>query len=548
MKFRAKRKMGLLLTMALMLSSAVACSNNGKGANEPSPSAPTNSQQSSAPSETKGEEASTYPLQSDAVLTYWAPLNANLTSLKSNYGEVPFYQELQKRTGVKLEFTNPPVGQEQETFNVLLASGQLPDMMEWDWRMFPGGPEKAIDDGYILALNELIDQYAPNLKKYLAEHPEVDKQIKSDSGKYYAFPFIRGDDSLKVYQGPIIRKDWLDELGLPVPVTIEDWHKTLTAFKEKKGATSPLSMYSFLFTNGAFVGAWGVTQGFYLENGQVKYGPMEQGYKEFLTTMRQWYKEGLLDKNFATLDGKALDANITTGGSGATVMNAGSGIGKWLEPLKKNAPNAELVAAPYPVLKAGDKPKFGQKDFSYASANSVAINAKSKNAVLAVQMLDYGYSEEGHTFFNFGNENESHTLVNGEPAYTDLIMKNPDQLATAQAISMYTHANHNGPFVQDKLYIQQFYTLPQQKDAIHIWQTDAEKYMLPPISPTQSESAEFAAIMNDVNTLVSETSLKMMMGAESIDSFDRLVEQLKSLKIDRAIEIQSEALTRYQMR
>lgn len=53
---------------------------------------------------------------------------------------MPFYQELQTHTGVKLEFTNPHVGQKQEAFNVLLASGELSDVIEWDWRMFPGGP------------------------------------------------------------------------------------------------------------------------------------------------------------------------------------------------------------------------------------------------------------------------------------------------------------------------------------------------------------------------------------------------------------------------
>lgn len=54
-----------------------------------------------------------------------------------------------------------------------------------------GGPEKAINDGYILRLNEAIDQYAPNLKRYLKAHPDIDMQIRTAGGSYYAFPFIQ---------------------------------------------------------------------------------------------------------------------------------------------------------------------------------------------------------------------------------------------------------------------------------------------------------------------------------------------------------------------
>lgn len=131
----------------------------------------------------------------------------------------------------------------------MLASGELPDMLEYNFFNFPGGPEKAIKDGYILELNDLIDKYAPNYKKYLQEHPEVEKMVKTDKGSYYSFPFIRGDESLLTFQGPVIRKDWLDELGLPVPETIDEWTTALKAFKEKKGLlhrspSSPNRVYS----------------------------------------------------------------------------------------------------------------------------------------------------------------------------------------------------------------------------------------------------------------------------------------------------------------
>ena len=65
--------------------------------------------------------------------------------------------------------------------------------------------------------------------------------IKTDDGHYYVFPFVRGDEALCHTIGPMLREDWLEELGLEVPTTIDEWHTVLTAFKEKKGASAPFT-------------------------------------------------------------------------------------------------------------------------------------------------------------------------------------------------------------------------------------------------------------------------------------------------------------------
>ncbi|WP_248928085.1 extracellular solute-binding protein [Paenibacillus hamazuiensis] len=542
---KKSKLISVLLSATMMSSFAIACSKQDAPA-------PSNSGSSSPQS---GATATTYPIKTDKTLTYWGELPGNLTGVKSSHQDTPFFQEWQKKTGVPIKFTSAPTNQAKEALNVMLASGDLPDMIEFDFlNGFPGGPEKAIKDGYILKLNDVIDKYAPNLKKYLKEHPEVDKMVKTDNGSYYAFPFIRGDADLMVYQGPIVRKDWLDELGLPVPQTVDDWTAMLKAFKEKKGAAAAFSVNSKPrvfndFDNGAFSGAFGVTRKFYQENGQIKFGPAEKGYKDFLALFRSWYADGLLDKNIATIDTKAMDSTLATGATGATVGNAGGGIGRWQPLVQEKDPKAQLIAVPYPVLKKGDTPKFGQLDQPYSPGGMVAITAKSKNVELAARMLDYGYSEEGHMYFNFGTEGVSYKMENGYPKYTDLLMKNPDKLAPAQAMSLYVRANYNGPFVQDKRYIEQYLALPTQRDAIKIWQkTDMAKYQLPPITPTPEESSEYAKIMTDVNTLVDEMTLKIILGAEPLDSFDKYVEKMKSVKLDRAIEIQKAALDRYNKR
>jgi putative aldouronate transport system substrate-binding protein len=484
------------------------------------------------------------------TLSYWAELNGNAGSVRPSFQDVPFFQEWQQRLGVQLKFIQPPANQAKEALNVLLASGDLPDMMEYEWNQFPGGPVKAINDGYIIRLNELIDKYAPNLKKYLSEHPEIDKQIKTDDGSYYVFPFIRGDDLLRTYQGPIIRKDWLDELGLQTPATMDEWYMVLKAFKEKKGVEAPLTFLGvpntlFGIESGGFVGAFGVKKGFYLDQGQVKFGPIEEGYKQFLATFRRWYAEGLIDKNIATVDTKTMDSNMISGRSGATIWNAGAGIGKWQPIVQAKDKKALFEPVPYPVLKKGERPKFGQRSYAYEGTGGVAISSNSKHAEEAAKLLDYGYGPEGHMLFNFGIEGISYSMKEGYPKYTDLILNNPDKLAPAQALAMYSRASYFGPFVQDIRYMEQFYTLPQQKKAVQLWSnTDADKNMMPQVPKTELESAELSSIMNDVTMLVDEMSLKIILGVEPVDAFDAYVSQIKSLKIGRAIQIQEQALER----
>jgi len=529
----AKLRRLLVLAVALLVLGSCSRSN----ALPPSGSVPPSGVRSGADD---GEEAA-------GRLTYWAELNGNAGSIKPTFEQVPFFREWQKKTGAKLKFIQPPANQARATLNVLLASEELPDMLEFEWDTYPGGPDKAISDGYILRLNGVFERFAPNLSRYLREHPEIDRQVKTGAGNYYVFPFIRGDEQLLTFQGPIVRKDWLDELGLAVPETIEDWHEVLTAFKEKKGAEAPLTFLGvpqplFGLDEGAFIGAFGVKKGFYAEEGRVVYGPMEPGYKQFLGLFRQWYAEGLIDKNIATVDTKTMDGNIVTGRSGASIWNAGSGIGTWQSILKEKA---VFAPAPYPVLNEGDRPKFGQRSLDYVGTGGVAISATSPNAERAARMLDYGYGEEGHLLFNFGIEGTSYEMKDGYPTYTDLILNNPDKLSPAQALAMYTRASYFGSFVQDVRYVEQYYVLQEQRDAMRIWSdTDAKLHQLPRLTRPEQESAELSAIMQDVKTLVDETTLKIILGVEPLSSYDDCLAQLRSLGIERAIELQELAMKR----
>ncbi len=236
-----KRKLlAMVTTAAIVMSLFAGCSNSSKDA-ESNNTNTGNQPEATAPADGAASEEFTYPMTSDKTFTYWTSLNESVGANYANLGDTPFAKAWMEQTGVNIEFQHPPTGQQEEQFSLLLADGNLPDMIEYHWMTYPGGPEKAINDGAIIPLNDVFEQYAPNLMAYLKANPEIDKMIKTDDGHYYEFPFIRGDEKLLQTIGLMVRQDWLQDLGLEVPTTIDEWHTVLTKFKEEKGATAPFS-------------------------------------------------------------------------------------------------------------------------------------------------------------------------------------------------------------------------------------------------------------------------------------------------------------------
>ena len=218
-------------------------------------------------------EFSGYPIKTDQKLTYWVNQNTVLSTYFDNLGKTAFAEELKKKTGVEVEYIHPAAGQGTTSLSLLIASGQMPDIVEYQWSTYNnGGASKSLKEQIILPLGDLIEKNAPNLKKYLSENPDVNKMVQTADGEYYVFPFIRGDERLLVSTGTMIRNDWLDELGMDMPKSVDELELVLKAFKEKKGADKPLSFNPYSMD--IFFGNFSAAGAFYLENDKVAYGPL----------------------------------------------------------------------------------------------------------------------------------------------------------------------------------------------------------------------------------------------------------------------------------
>lgn len=539
---REMKALTVMIMLLMFLLLTVGCSSDDA-------STETSEQGEGQETEQKDPSEVGYPGQ----LTYWTEINGNASQTAETLNDVRAYQAIEDVTGTKVEFKHPSgEGTDiTEQFNLMLASGKLPDVIEYNWRTVPKGPDNAIKDGTIIRLNELIENYAPNLNKYLNDNPEVKKMVTTDEGNMYTFPFIRGDEKLMVYMGMMIRQDWLDKLELDTPTTIAEWEEVLTAFKtgDPNGNGEqdeiPLLVQPDDFKNiGPFVGAYGIHAQFYNDNGTVKYGTIQPEFKEFLTTMNRWYEKGLLDQDFAAMDGKLVDANVTNSKLGSLFGFTGGGIGRFTG-LMGDHPTFKLTPTPHPALEGGIS-ATAQKAFAYEGQQSVAISGQAENPEEIVKWLDFGYSEEGHMLFNFGIEGESYEMIDGFPTYTEEVTDNPDGLPMANALGQYIRGNYGGPLIQDVRYLEQYLELPEQKEAVKLWEETAEnKINMPPVTMNAEESDEYNSIMGDLNTYYDEFVIRFIMGEEPLDNFDEFVATLKGMGIDTAVELQQAALDRY---
>ena len=551
MRKRVTMRRAAALGMAAVMFALTGCGGSTQG-----------NSQGNTQSDTQGEETTQAAAQGTETdsdkpyagtkLTWWTKLNANVSSTYPNLGDTPWAQYVQEQTGIEIEFIHPTVGSENEEFAILVASGEYPDIIEHTWTAYSGGPAAAISDGVILNLDEVMANNAPNFKKLMEEYPEVDRMVKTSSGSYYCFPFLRGLKQPNITQfsgGILLRKDVLDELGLEMPETIEDWDTVLRAYKDY-GFEVPFTTRSEWMKDVWSPGFdnWG---DFYVEDGVVKNGLIEDSRKEFLAQMNKWYEEGLIDRDYLVADKSSNQTYFTTGKSAAVNAPFGQGLGQYTEIMHESNPEItqEDIRCTVPVTSVkGQNAKFSKMNQIYdKSGSSAAISTQCKNVEAAAWLLDWMYSEEGNLCCNFGIEGLTYEMKDGEPVYTDVIMNNPDGMTVANALAAYTRASTSGVCVQDPRYIEQYYEQDNQKEALELsMKTDMGEHFFPPTSVSEENTERYAEIMNNVKTLSDEMEAQFIAGTVSLDDeWDSYIQQLNDFGIQEAIDMMQDAYDTY---
>ena len=549
----AKKLVALLLSLALVLSLG-ACGGNGESStsSEASPSSTTEESGAAAESgdESQAETAETGEFQLPIVdepttLSYFVADDSNAAIMTTDWNDNEFYQEMERRTGVHLEFEMVSSADYQTNFNLMIASGNLADMIYVGASYYAEGVDAAIDDGYFLDLTDLVDEYMPNYEKVRTSDVQYELLSTTDSGRLGAVYELR-QSKQGPWLGLWIRQDWLDDLGLETPVTFDDYHEVLTAFKNEKGATAPLIL-NFSGSDGEFgtmSGGLNVLNSWQLdETGKVNFGPYMDAWKEYVTIMHQWYTEGLIDPDFMATDERTADmAKVVTGASGlfAALYTMPS-----VYEAASEDPNMNLAPVNPPVMNEGDEGHIRLRD-SYTSGNT-AISADSENWEVALRWLDYLYTDEGALLANYGVEGDTFEFdENGEPVFTDKILNNENGWTMTQTVASYLCPSAGIANWSD--WTRELAGVPEKDQACYdVWSEFSDDWRLPSsVTLTQDESTERAALYADISTIVKEQTAQFISGALDIESnWDAYISALEASGMERAIEITQAAYDRY---
>lgn len=302
----------------------------------------------------------------------------------------------------------------KETLSTLMASGDLPDMiqgMSWSASEIA---DYGVSQGLLYPIDTLLE-YMPIFTDILAVHPELKATLTAPDGHIYGLPQLIDSNS---YRWPMwLNQNWLNAVGKEVPTTLAEFADVLRAFKAQdangNGDANDEIPWTASWSEGYSVEGW-LLNAFDLvgtgdtlvvdysdgiDNMKLAYAPYASEYKDYLTYMHDLYTEGLIDPDMFTQNNAQTIAKVndnTAGGwlGDGNIQNALSGV--------QDAFNVYTGISPL-VKAEGDTPKCAGYDF-YECFCTAAISADvtEEKAIALAKMLDYYYSVEFYDFVVWG--------------------------------------------------------------------------------------------------------------------------------------------------
>ena len=488
------------------------------------------------------------------TLEYWVPLWYYETGLESA-AELPLYAELERITGITIQFRHPSPNYDiAKDFAAMVASDDLPDIIESDWRWEPiRTPDVAIDEGIILPIDRELQTLAPNFMKYVLEDNSIARYITDASGRIYGFPGIEPGLKGNVDVGPMLRADWLEELGVSAPVTIGEWESVLSRLKKKTDTiflsspflltvTSPrlsddISLESLERSN-FLAGAYGTSYGFISDGGRLLYGPATPEYRDMLITLNRWFTEGLIHSYIA-------DSIVPVFPYEQLIASGGMvGPASWLWQLRP----IRYVAAPLPRLERDPDVRIGPYSTPPVDIERVAaITTSNNNVVESVRWLDYGYSDDGQILMNFGISGESYKRQRGVPELTEEVLTNLDAKVHSgriweATIGRYSRFVWGGPFPYSEKMADTITesVIPGSSEILDGWANVAIEDPTGILALYREARDRFEKRYTPIRRYRNDMFLSFVTGEISMDYFDAYVTELNRRGLREAIAILQE--------
>ena len=497
-------------------------------------------------------EEISYPIEDaealELVATFPDPLFA---SYPNAMADCQIYQVAEEKTGVPMKYTGLSTSASAEQFNVMIASGSYPDLVGWGLN-YATGDDAAVDEEIYLDLTEYIAQYAPNYFSLLSTDDELLDTALTDSGYITVFGAVSTETNPEK-AGMVIRTDVLDELGLDKPYTIEEWENTLAAFKDY-GMEQPLMMLApgaiqdnwlaGAFDVAAFCNSFPMSViPTYVVDGEIKFGPIEDGFKDYITLMHEWYEKGYIHPDFVSKNSNWNSpdyANAITGGEAGIFYADQGNLGGYI--AGSEIPGF-AVEATYDMHATSDSINHFAQYTAKSVGNGFHITSNCQNIELACRWGDWWYTEEGSLLANYGVEGVSFEYNDeGKPCLTETVTDAPEGMRDALLIYC---SNNTICCVLDPNAVTSGYE-EVDVNAPAIWDEGMDNaYVIPStVSLSADENTEAMNIYSDIQTLCMGSIAKFITGDESLDNFDAFVADIESMNIQGFLDIYQAAYDR----
>lgn len=454
-----------------------------------------------------------------------------------NINEDEYVKELEKLTNTDLDIRLMPHNEYSTKMDLMFASGDIPEVVQTSAGYGEGSGQtlqQAVEAGVFLPLDDLIEKHGPNLKKYIPK-AAWEKQRYKD-GKIYSIPEFLSNPSRRA---TYIRKDLLDKAGLEVPKTVEETLNVLREFK-KMGVAQPFGGRADFKYADTFFGSFDVFPYSSMWELDKDEKPVPKFFdtknmEAALKTYKTMYDEGLLHKEFLTIDSKQYKNEAITGNIGMWSMNANELL-QWEQQLKENVPDAEIEIVPSPVGPDGKGGYYLYGDVTRA----YAINKETENPERIIKFFDWMLSEGAAKYFTYGIEGKDYTMENGKINYKTPVSVDEVNIERYRTAFLW--------MVQDTTYIKGLLELTQEgQELIKVYDTILAKEgrdginFDPPLTALDT-LPDLQPGSDTPPKLLMGHMAKMITGAEPISDWSKVIEEWKERGGNKVLE---EAADRY---
>ncbi len=473
--------------------------------------------------------------------------------LSGDIVQMELWRVYEEMTNVRVEPDFVPAPSWPERRNLLLASGDIPDILG---NVPPGDIVRYSPQGLFTPMNRLIEQYAPHVQELFRARPGIRRALTLPDGEIYSLPRVNEFRFREVPDMMYINKAWLDRAGLPVPTTIDELETALRAFRDNdvnnSGNPNDEIPFSFLFEGNSQAEPWSLLGMFgtldnpshqMIVDGQVIFTPMTPEYREGMKWFAQLYSEGLIDPEVFTHSLREYTAKGSSGDHSVYGL-----FFEWFVDSGVGVERAESEYVTLPPLAGRDGNRIWNRteDSYFAGKGWFLLSHKNPYPEISMRWIDYLYEPDFSLQWSRGpwgvglDRLDDGTIVFIEP---------PSGMSYNEFRFSISPGGATGWSVLNDMYDQIVLDPASTKKLNEDWpmyRPHAVEEAWPDLFFTPNEEERLSTLTTDIHNYVQQMKARWMVGELDVDAtWDDFGRTLRRMGVEELVSIWQTAYDRH---